>query len=366
MIDERSLERAVNGCAAAALTAKTMKPMRLRPAWAIRVRALLGTSAHSALAAAVVGEMSAQLRYRPWRKRMVWPIAVVAFLTVLGAGWWRVAASPEPDLTFGVFVGRPERAVQFAVPIRTTGWDRTRIDLSAIAATRLTGRFPGSRIDLNGTPVAAPPDGLRWLVSRITTGENSPTELGMIDSSGVEHPIAVAHGDNTEPDWSPDGRFAVFMTTRWSPRADVDFDLGILDVKSGTARRLTSERSSDEQPHWSPDGTRIAYMKKPAVLAPDELCWITPDGSRQRCRTITAGIRGVVGWIDQSTVLAIVGGGADNTLASIAIDGDQLTPLLARTARCATAIAEWGMAAVSLHRPRSPNCRASADALSSP
>lgn len=48
----------------------------------------------------------------------------------------------------------------------------------------------------------------------------------------------------------------VFVRTR---ELDRGTDLWILDVPSGTSRRLTNDAATESEPRWSPDGTRIAF-----------------------------------------------------------------------------------------------------------
>lgn len=59
---------------------------------------------------------------------------------------------------------------------------------------------------------------------------------------------------NINPDWSPDGRRLAFESRR-----DGGADLWLLDVGSGSARRLTADEGDETHPAWSPDGTRLAF-----------------------------------------------------------------------------------------------------------
>jgi dipeptidyl aminopeptidase/acylaminoacyl peptidase len=58
---------------------------------------------------------------------------------------------------------------------------------------------------------------------------------------------------DSEPVWSPDGTQIVFS----SSRGDGSWHLWVVDLGSGTLRRLTSGWGT--APAWSPDGTHIAY-----------------------------------------------------------------------------------------------------------
>lgn len=320
-------------------------------------RELLDSPASDTTIAAIIRLLPPHLRHRPWRTRLLWPAVAAAGVLMIGAAWWASTASQEPDSTVGLFVGAPERAVQLAVPLHANHWDLIRGDLPTIPASKSPARFPGRPLNFNGVPMVAP-DGRRWLVSRTVTGDFGPTELYLTDAAGMERPIAPARGDDVAPDWSPDGTQAVFATTRWSPSGDASFDLGVLDVANGVVRRLTSDQASHELPHWSPDGTRIAFVRKPFALAPDELCWISPDGARQHCRSVVQGIIAVIGWLDQRTVLTTLRAGRDEMLASVAIDGTDITPILTGQIGYSrlSANAEWLLC--NCGAPETPNATA--------
>lgn len=62
-------------------------------------------------------------------------------------------------------------------------------------------------------------------------------------------------GYDYQPDWSPDGRFAVFA------RYDKDaLELWLLDLKTGETRPLSSGGAVNLEPRWSPDGRRLAFV----------------------------------------------------------------------------------------------------------
>ena len=66
---------------------------------------------------------------------------------------------------------------------------------------------------------------------------------------------------DTEPAWSPDGRYLAWSTDR----AGQLLDIWLLDQKTGTKRRLTSTDGSAMGAAWSPDGKQIAFLNVDGV-----------------------------------------------------------------------------------------------------
>jgi len=72
-----------------------------------------------------------------------------------------------------------------------------------------------------------------------------------------------------DPQWSPDGRFLVVHANRTSDRESVrysinkNYDLWVIDAKSGALRRLTSGPGPEVSPRFSPDGKQIVCLSVP-------------------------------------------------------------------------------------------------------
>lgn len=62
---------------------------------------------------------------------------------------------------------------------------------------------------------------------------------------------------DTEPAWSPDGRYLAWSSDR---AGGTLLDLWLYDTQTQQMRQLTREATSAMGPSWSPDGTRIAFL----------------------------------------------------------------------------------------------------------
>ncbi len=87
-------------------------------------------------------------------------------------------------------------------------------------------------------------------------------EIGIDPESGkVKSPLAKATqrylGSNRTPDYSPDGRYLAYVSTR-GPRPIQHSVLCILDLQTGGEKELQPEQIDFFYPRWSPDGRVIS------------------------------------------------------------------------------------------------------------
>jgi dipeptidyl aminopeptidase/acylaminoacyl peptidase len=85
------------------------------------------------------------------------------------------------------------------------------------------------------------------------------------------------------PTISPDGKLAVVPVQRTDLKNDKTYtNLWLVPTKPGKARQLTSGESADSQPRWSPDGRYVAFASKRGEDEETQIYVIPIDGGEAR------------------------------------------------------------------------------------
>ena len=74
-----------------------------------------------------------------------------------------------------------------------------------------------------------------------------------IDSTSAEQ-LTDGPGYDYQPDWSPDGRYVVYVSSRGEA-----LELMLLELESGRTTQLTHAGAINVEPRFSPDGQRIVF-----------------------------------------------------------------------------------------------------------
>ena len=85
--------------------------------------------------------------------------------------------------------------------------------------------------------------------------QGDPIDLFVMNADGSNvRRLTEQHGENQDPDWSPDGRTLVFDSYR-----EGNFDIYTIELDTGRIRRLTDHPAADARPAFSPEGQHIVF-----------------------------------------------------------------------------------------------------------
>ncbi len=186
----------------------------------------------------------------------------------------------------------------FSTPLTPTGWDEsTALDgrLAGTGATAVTNLGDFARPSLLAQRTG---ELLSWHVYADSGG----SDLDVTDAKGTSTRLTTSPGDDVPSSWSPDARFIVFESSRWSPLRH--HKLGILDRITGATRRLTRSDGREGNGSWSPDGSRIAFNRSYLDGRPLQFCVVDVDGGGERCTTAPGEL---LGWRTPAEILVSQG-----------------------------------------------------------
>ena len=97
------------------------------------------------------------------------------------------------------------------------------------------------------------------------------THIWSVATNGSTPARQITSGEkgDSQPQWSPDGKFISFVSARGAGE-DVKAQVYVMRADGGEAARLTDSRENVSSSAWSPDNTRIAYVTTDARSAAEE------------------------------------------------------------------------------------------------
>ena len=138
------------------------------------------------------------------------------------------------------------------------------------------------------------------------------------DGTG-QHQLTWGASDDREPAFSHDGTRIAFSSDRGNPLGS-DYNIFVLDLRSGDIRQLTRNPAEDSMPSWSPDDRQVAFASTredgKGVWAVD-----AAGGTERRLATTTARID-AAGWGPGGEIVAH---GVDGTKGWLEVSGKALT-----------------------------------------
>jgi hypothetical protein len=231
-----------------------------------------------------------------WVAAAVATAAVVALLAVIPP-WSR----DEPGITLAVWTKDPDGRW------RMKSHDLTARDIAAgvvrLSSFRRTGLVSPDR-----------PEGLiRPGAPGSVAVTRAYQDSGGLDvaitrgNQGREQRVTYHRGDDYARAWSPDGRYLLIATDRWSDQSRSDLAILEPDRPEVPPRRLTSRADArDETGLWSPDGTRIAFRRASFGNPSHQLCVVTVDAVSERCIDLPGHAnQALVGWINAVEAAAV-------------------------------------------------------------
>jgi Tol biopolymer transport system component len=94
--------------------------------------------------------------------------------------------------------------------------------------------------------------------------DDKRTHLWIIDvATGTSTQITSGDDWNdSDPQWSPDGRKIAFVSDRTGKAFDMghDTDVWVIASTGGTLTKISDHTGADNSPRWSPDGQTLAFL----------------------------------------------------------------------------------------------------------
>ncbi len=181
---------------------------------------------------------------------------------------------------------------------------------TAITANRSINMSPNWSPDTRSLVFTSYMDGYPFLY-RIFPFERRPVQR-----------LAGYAGINSSPSWSPDGR-AVAMTLS----KDGNPEIYLLNVQTGSFRRLTTNAAIDTEPTWSPTGREIAFVSDRGGGAA-QIYVMDSEGTNVR-RLTSSGFNTQPRWSPKGDTIVFTSRQGNHDIWGVSPDGSNLRRLTA-------------------------------------
>jgi Tol biopolymer transport system component len=171
----------------------------------------------------------------------------------------------------------------------------------------------------NGDP-AWSPNGTQIAFQSSRTDGHMRIFLMNADGSG-QHPAVSASGERAA--WSPDGKRIAYQSTR-----DDLSGIYVLDIATGSERRLTDPGTPCFAPAWSPDGKKILHARETKLATSQLFLMDTDGGSVQQLSHSAFLTAGSPAWSPDGTRIAFNGAlGKRRAIFLMNLDGTEVSRL---------------------------------------
>jgi dipeptidyl aminopeptidase/acylaminoacyl peptidase len=171
--------------------------------------------------------------------------------------------------------------------------------------------------------------------------------------------------DDSQPSWSPDGKYLAFTSNRTEdPDSNYNTDIWVVAAdntdKGETLLQITTNPGPDSSPDWSPDGSLIAHSSatdiEAIVYATNHLAIAPAKGGKATVLTqkLDRNIFTPRFSNDGSAVLAAIEDSGEQYLASVPIDGGEIAHAIGGQLQVAAFDVAAGKVAAVVSKPQLP------------